>query len=146
MTPLRDRLKPRTSAAVAWVLVKLALTAGCAPIEGPVVGLERWKCGDRFDGCDFLGTACHVTLTADLRNGTGTVKIAGTDMAERTMFRIQGIERRWDWCLADDFSYDCAFVISPDGDARYFYFASSAPDPDGTTRVKPSDFFKCTKS
>ena len=83
-----------------------------------------------------------MTLTADLRNGTGTVSLAGT--VERTEFRIQGIERRWDWCLADDGTFECAFIVTPDGRARYVSFAGSAPDSDGTKRAKPTSLaFDC---
>ena len=78
-----------------------------------------------------------ITLSANVCNGTGEVEFDG--FAERTLFRIQGIERRWDWCLADDFNYHCAFVISVNGTGRYYNFRGS----DG--RIKASDLFKCTK-
>ena len=110
------------------------LVEDTTPTEDATAGLERWKCGSYFDGCGFLATDC-VTLTANVRNGTGDVEFDG--FAERTRFRIQGIERRWDWCLADDFNYHCAFVISVNGTGRYYNFRGS--------RVKASDLFKCTK-
>ena len=134
----------------AVAFLALVLAAGCAPIESPTpidssaAGLERWKCGDWFDGCGVFGTKCHVTLTANLETLTGTVSFDG--ITEHTEFQIRGIERRWDWCLADDDRFDCAFVISPDGRARYYNFATNVPDPDGATRAKPTDLFKCTRS
>ena len=100
-------------------------------------GIEQWKCGDRFDGCGFLATDC-VTLTANLREGTGEVKFG--EILEDTKFQILGLERRWDWCLKDDGYYDCAFVISVDGRVRYYNFRGS---DDGT--AKPREFFKCEK-
>ena len=124
------------------IIIELALAAGCAtvehttPTEEPTAELEQWKCGDYFDGCGFLATDC-ITLTANLRNGTGEVKFS--DYVERTQFQVEGIERRWDWCLAADSTYDCAFVISVDGTGRYYNFRGS----DG--RAKPTDLFKCTK-
>ena len=131
-------------------VLALTLATGCAPIdyrppiEGAASGLERWNCGDYFDGCGgFLGAECHVTLTADLRNGTGTVSF--DNVVEPTMFQIEGIERRWNWCLGDDGGFDCSFLISPNGRARYYNFAVSEPDPDGMSRAKPTDLFKCTK-
>lgn len=128
----------------------LALVAGCAtvddtkptvedttPTEGTKVGIERWKCGDYFDGCGFLATDC-VTLTANLHDGTGEVQFG--EIVEYTRFEVHGIERRWDWCLNAEFAYDCAFVISIDGKGRYFNFRSS---DDG--RATPTDLFKCAK-
>lgn len=130
------------------VLTVLALNAGCAtdsftsktagpPPKDAKAGIERWKCGDYFDGCGLFDTDC-VTLTANLYNGTGEVSFG--EIIETTQFSIQGIERRWDWCLNSEFSYDCAFVISVDGTGSYYNFRGSY---DGT--AKPRDLFKCTK-
>ena len=99
-------------------------------------GIERWECGDYFDGCGLFSGDC-VTLTANVHDGTG--EVAFGEFVERTEFRIEGIQRRWDWCLADDYSYDCAFVISVDGRGRYYNFRGT------DERVTPSDIFKCTK-
>lgn len=128
----------------------LALCApGCEtlpPQDGPAAAagaarLERWACGDYFDGCGFA--RCPVTLTADADNGTGTVEFAGTVEAAR--FEIRGLQRRWDWCLQDDGDYGCAFVVDTDGRGRYYDFTVAPPDPDGTARAKPSELFKCRK-
>ena len=135
----------------------VALVAGCVPIDDTKLtvnakdeveqnakaGVEQWRCGDYVGGCGFLSTDC-VTLTANLRDGTGEVSFGA--FVGRTEFHIQGIERRWDWCPEHDGSFGCAFVISPDGRGRYFNFAASLPDPDGVRRAKPTDLFKCTKS
>ena len=127
----------------------LTLVAGCVTVDGstPTVesttpkeaeaGTEHWKCGDYFDGCGFLATDC-VTLTANLHDGIGEVKFG--EFVEPTRFQIQGIERRWDWCLKSDGFYDCAFVISVDGRGRYYNFRGS---DDG--KAKPRDLFKCEK-
>lgn len=124
------------------ILMVLALVAGCAPVdatrpnEDSKAGLERWDCGDYFDGCGLFTTDC-VTLTADLRNGTGEVKFG--EFVESAWFEVQGLERRWNWCLNADGFYDCAFVISVDGRGRYFNFRGS----DG--QAKPRDLFKCER-
>jgi len=100
-------------------------------------GVENWKCGDYFDGCGFLATDC-VTLTANLHDGIGRVKFG--EIIEPTRFQIEGIERRWDWCLKADGFYDCAFVISVDGRGRYYNFRGS-----GDGKANPRDLFKCAK-
>lgn len=86
---------------------------------------------------------CPVKLTADFRMGTGTVEIAGT--IQYTQFELKGLERRWDWCLEDDGSYGCAFVLSTDGLGKYFNFARAMPDADGKRRTEPSELFKCAR-
>ena len=86
---------------------------------------------------DSLATNC-VTLTASLHDGTGEVKFG--DIVEPTLFHVQGIERRWDWCLSVEGAYECAFVISVDGTGSYYNFRGS---DDG--RAKPTDLFKCAK-
>ena len=114
-------------------LVLTSGIAGCAatglPPDDPA-GTETWVCGS-------------VVLVADLENGLGTVDFGAG--AEITDFRIQGIERRWNWCLGDDGAFNCAFTIDPDGDGLYFNFGAVMPDADGISRTKPSDFFKCRR-
>ena len=132
------------------VLTVLALIAGCTTVDGttPTVvgttlkedtkaGIEQWKCGDYFDGCGSLATNC-IMLTASLHDGTGEIRFG--DIVEPTRFQVQGIERRWDWCLNAEGAYECAFFISVDGKGSYFNFRGS---DDGT--AKPTDLFKCTK-
>ncbi len=82
-------------------------------------------------------------LIANLHYGFGEVKFG--EIVEPTLFEVQGIERRWDWCRNDDGIYDCTFIISIDGKGSYFNFAASFPDSDGVRRAKPTDLFKCTK-
>lgn len=124
------------------IVLALVVAAGCttvnntAPTVEETPGVERWICGDFFDGCTIFSTGC-VKLTANLYDGTGEVRFSGH--AERTEFRIDGIERRWNWCMADDYSYKCAFIISVDGTGSYYNFRGT----DGT--AKPRDLFKCSK-
>ena len=128
----------------------LTLVAGCVTVDGSTrtanvttpkedarAGIEQWKCGDYFDGCGLFSTDC-VTLTANLHNGTGKVKF--DDFVESAWFQVQGIERRWNWCLNARGSYECAFVISVNGKGRYYNFRGSN---DG--KAKPSELFKCAK-
>ncbi len=110
------------------MVVALGLVVSCSNVDDAIPTgeatreVERWRCGDYFDGCGFLATDC-VTLNANLLNSTGEVKFSG--FSERTRFKIEGIERRQDWCLTDDYSYDCACMISVDGTGKYFDFRGS---------------------
>ena len=125
------------------IVMALVLVAGCESVydlpsaKDATPGIELWKCGDYFDGCGLFSGDC-VTLTANVHEGTGEVEFG--EFGERTVFSIVGIERRWDWCLADDNSYDCAFVIAVDGAGRYYNFRGSE---DGW--AEPTDLFKCTR-
>ena len=130
------------------VVAVLVLAAGCAPMEDRVMedrpvedGIERWKCGD---SCYGSSGNCPVRLTANFRDGTGEVNFDG--VVERTNFQIQGLERRWDWCLANDGAFDCAFVISVDGRGSYYNFRAGEYGLDGKRRAKPADLFTCEKS
>ena len=131
--------------------VVLAASAGCSPAGepaslavGPVTlkpadaDIERWVCGDIIDGCWPLNRDC-VHLTGNLNAGTGIVSF-GDGIAAATQFHIDGIERRWNWCLEDG-AYKCAFVVSPGGDGRYFQFRGM---PGG--RAKPTSLWSCSKS
>ena len=98
---------------------------------------ELWECGGHIRGCRASSLDC-VILTANLDAGTGEVKFGG--IREDTSFRVDGLDRRWDWCLESDGTYDCAFVVSVSGSGAYYNFRSSA---DGT--AKPSDLFRCER-
>ncbi len=148
------RRRPGGWAAVA-ALAAAMLAAGCVPAGEPAPGadegastgappgqaassargVERWKCGDRIDGCVFR---CPVTLTADRFLGVGTITIDGA-IEQATVFQMDGLDRRWDWCLEADGSYDCAFLIAPNGDARYLKFLP------GESTAKPSQLYACRR-
>lgn len=93
---------------------------------------ERWECYDYFRSRK-LGT-----LTADRYGASGTVDFDG--IVASTQFAIEGIERRWDWGLGTDGTYDYAIVVSADGTGKFYNFRGSN---DGT--AKPSDVFKCAR-
>ena len=145
------RLLPDGRVAAAAMLV-----AGCVPAGGSrcpappgeratgartgqaasrARGVERWQCGDRIDGCVFR---CPATLIADRLLGIGTITVDGA-IEEASVFRMDGFDRRWDWCLEADDSYDCAFLNAPDGDARYVKFLH------GESTAKPSQFYACRR-
>ena len=108
------RRRPDGRAAAA-ALAAAMLAAGCVPAGEPAPGapegagtgarpgqaalsargVERWQCGDRYDGCVFR---CPVTLTADRLLGVGTITIDGA-IEQATAFHMDGLDRRWNWCL-----------------------------------------------
>ena len=95
---------------------------------------EAWRC---FAPTDFLKETAVVELTRETLDGqaegVGEVSVAG--VAWPAMFRIAGLNRRWDF--GEEFSY--AFVIEPSGQGAYYDF-SSVEDSDGTGA---SQFFGC---
>ena len=98
--------------------------------------VERWRCGSLVLGG---GSQDGVALTADFDAGCGTVEFAGVTSAAQ--FQLQGLERRWDWCLADDYRFRCAFTIDTRGHGQYFNFAGAKSDE----RVSPSELFRCAR-
>ena len=129
------------------VLVSAALPAyaipeedveGATPKQDTKSGIEQWECSDYFDfdGCGFPATNC-IMLTANLHDGTGEVKF--DEIVQTTRFEIQGIERRWDWCLNAEAVYECAFVISVDRTGSYYNFRGTG----GTVKLRGR--FKCAK-
>lgn len=150
---MRRRRPDRRAAAAALAATMFA--AGCVPAGEPTSGaaegagtesspgqatsdaraVERWQCGDRYDGCLFR---CPVTLTADRSLGVGTITIDGA-IEQATVFRMDGLDRRWDWCPDADGTYDCTVTIAPNGDGLYFKFLP------GESTAKPSQFYACRR-
>lgn len=98
---------------------------------------ERLGCGDYVNGCG-LGE-CPVKLTADFDTRTA-VEVAGT--INPTLFRLVGLERRWDWGDDGDGGYPYAVTIETDGTGQYYDFSTVMADADGGYRTKPSALFK----
>ena len=79
-----------------------------------------------------------MTLTANRLLGIGTITIDGA-IEQASVFHMDGLDRRWDWCPGADDSYDCAFLIAPNGDARYLKFLP------GESTTKPSQLYACRR-
>jgi len=86
------------------IVIALVAFAGLA-------NAEQWNCYD-----SVFSSKVIVVVTADTKNGTGKIKVAGTNHNAR--YSVQGFNRRWDF---DDYS----FIIEPNGDAYYIDFSSS---------------------
>ena len=109
---------------------------------------EWWRCDEstRFildGGCGEDG--CPVTLAANLTMLLGRVTFAGS--VSYSQYGIRGLERRWNWCLDDDDSFGCAFVLQAGGDGSYYDFAapSTNTQPDGSQVARPAGSFKCER-
>ena len=71
--------------------------AGLAAVSAPATGenrAERWECGDLF----LCGIAedrdYNISLTADLDDGRGTVRLDDLPV-QHAMFDVRGFERIW---------------------------------------------------
>ena len=142
---MSGKLRPHLS--LVAVLAALALTAGCITVpkaetgqsdpprpqtpetEDPAPIEERWSCGNTMlTAICWSGGDCY----GEVKTGKFSAKI--------TSFRINGVDRRWNWCLKDG-AYDCSFVITPSGWGRYYDFRGSRGK-----KIKPSGVFKCTET
>ena len=117
------------SQAVRWY--RLAAENGDDDAVERIESLETWRC---FDMTDFNRTNVLRTLTH--LEHTGEVSVAGTTYW--TAFEVRGLDRRWDFGVGDDGTFDYMFRIEPDGTGLYYDFSRST---DGT--VSPRQTFKC---
>lgn len=56
-------------------------------------------------------------------------------------YTMDGLQKRWNWELDEDFTYTYAITLAPDRYASYYDFSTSK---DGT--AKASDKYKCSKN
>jgi len=72
-----------------------------------------WSSGDKV----------VVIATINEDGVTGTIKVAGTSYDAK--YQVNGFDRRWDFDLADDFTYNYAFLMKASGNATYYDFSDS---------------------
>jgi len=91
------------------VLLMIVATAEAKPVE-------VWECKDKYADSETV----LVTATVEEGRKKGSISVAG--VTHSTQFEVAGFDRRWDFGLLPSRSYRYAFVIEPNGDARYFDF------------------------
>lgn len=99
---------------------------------------ETWKCYGLFD---FGEETVIVELTQEKisRDHTyGEGKVSAGGIIHTARFRINGLDRRWDF--GSDFDY--AFIIEPDGTGRYYDFSQV----ESGESTGPKETYKCTSS
>lgn len=97
---------------------------------------ERWICKD-------ANSASWTTIvTADVLElkYSGVVKVAGVE--HQAQYQVKGFNRRWDFGLTKNDTFDYALVIKPNGEGSYIDFSLAVA---GET-VKPSQFLTCQQS
>lgn len=94
--------------------------------------IEEWECADGGIIPDWNKILVIARVFEDRQSGNIDV----ANITHEAQYQVAGFERRWDFVLDDDWSYDYAFVIQPDGDALYYDFSSESS-------AKPSMFMTC---
>lgn len=117
------------SEALHWY--RRAAENGHDQAKEEIESLETWQCFNHSDS-----DRTNVLLTLSRLNNTGEVSVAGTTYS--TSFEVQGLDRRWDFGLDDDGSYDYTFVVQPDGTGLYYDFSGST---DGS--ANPGQTYRC---
>ena len=76
--------------------------------------VEAWICQE-----SSYGSWKNILVKASVNKGRerGTIEVAG--VKHQTKFAVKGFERRWDFGLAKDYTYDYSFIIKPNGRATY---------------------------
>ena len=95
--------------------------------------IEIWECKETYGSWDKI----LVRAVVEKGRKIGTVEVAG--VKHNSGFAVKGFNRRWDFGLADDLTYNFAFIIQPNGDASYYDFSTES-------KAKPSIFMKCRQS
>lgn len=108
------------------VLLMIVSTAEAKPIE-------VWECKDMYADSETV----LVTATVEEGRKKGSISVAG--VTHSTRFEVAGFDRRWDFGLLPSRSYRYAFVIEPNGDARYFDFG-------GEKEAKARNVMKCRQT
>ena len=116
------------------VLMLAGCTANITPNEGTNEYAEKWGCGNYSDGC-FIN--CPIRLSADHQLGIGTIGFF--DIVEHTSFGIDGLEKRWNWCLDNNETYRCSFTIDVEGNGKYYKFLNDE------NTAKPTEIYQCRK-
>lgn len=112
---------------VALILI-LILTAGTA-------NAETFKCQAGPFGSS--GDKVVVTATINEDGETGTIKVAG--VTHQAKYHVEGFDRRWDFELQEDGTFDYALVLKVSGVATYYDFSSAeAGEP-----ISGSQLFVC---
>lgn len=95
--------------------------------------VEKWECKDIYspDWDIIVEAAVHAGRT------TGSISVAG--VIHKSKFEIKGFDRRWDFVLQSDGTYDYALVIDPSGFGSYYELERNA-------MMIPSKGLKCKKN
>ena len=100
---------------------------------------ERWLCADYGFAASLIATVDpDIVLTRETpRNeaeGRGKVAVAG--VVHETVFRVVGVNRRWDWNGGKD-----AILIKPGGLTAYYDFRGLGP----LEKTKPGGVLSCVQ-
>ena len=95
--------------------------------------IEVWECKDAYTSSETV----LVTATVEEGRKKGGISVAG--VTHNARFEVAGFDRRWDFGLLSDRSYRYAFVIEPNGDAKYFDFGAKK-------EAKAQNFMKCLQT
>lgn len=93
--------------------------------------VEVWECTDVF------GSWSDVLAVASIFEGRnlGKIQVAGT--THITQYSVDGFDRRWDFGLQKDETFQYSFIVSPNGSASYYDFRNESGS------VNPSIYMEC---
>ncbi len=92
---------------------------------------EVWQCQESEYG-NWSNILVNATVNAD--RSSGKIFVAG--VVHESSFKVNGFNRRWNFGLDEDNTYDYAFIIEPNGAATYYDFGKKKS-------TKPSMVLHC---
>ncbi|MEJ1296367.1 MAG: hypothetical protein RPU52_16165 [Candidatus Sedimenticola sp. (ex Thyasira tokunagai)] len=95
--------------------------------------IEEWECKD------WTGNWNNIIVRAFVNEGrlSGRIEVAG--VGHKTEYAVNGFNRRWDFGLAEDQTYNYAFIVEPNGNASYYDFTRES-------KAKASMHLKCREA
>ncbi len=101
---------------------------------------ETWWCKDYVKRDNYILTAVVYEkgrLSSVQQKGKIWINDVDIDPDFQMIYRLDGIDRRWNWGLSSNSGYDYSFVVKPDGTGLYYSFRRK------DTNVEPSEVFWC---
>ena len=129
----------RYMAALLILLAAVVGTPAQSRAEFDHTVLERWLCYDSADSdhSEVVVVAERWSQEAGEDTTAGMVQIAGEFNA--AIFRINGIDRRWDFGVTEESIAEFAFIVRDTGHAAYYDLTEAERDE----RVGPTRRFTC---
>lgn len=114
-------------------------------LQAVTTASETWECYERVSrdrATPLVLLDGLLRMDSEVPNvGPGTVRLVGL-VEHDARFGIAGLNRRWDFSLDEDGTYDFAIVIEPNGDGSYYDFSRVAAGES----TSPSQLYSCERT
>ncbi len=96
--------------------------------------IEVWQCQEYE-----YGNWSNILVNATVNEGRESGEIFVSGVIHESTFEVDGFNRRWNFVLSEEGTYDFAFIMNPNGNASYYDFSLNKS-------TKPSMFLYCRET